>query len=304
MAALLRDVVTSATAQKLAPIKQSRRFSKPSRQCYNHFPAGTQPKKDLMTLKALLLLSSSLILRVQAQNTLFDFEDAPAHTSLPLQLSSAGVTAQFSSTGQGFSIQSASTMGFTPAGFSGNCIYPNSVYAADLWVSFSAALTDFSILYAPQELACDSSATMRATAYMDGIKIGSTTTNAQAGTWPSEILRFTSAQNFNRVVVHYETPPVTGGDWGPIFMADNMRITVAPAPIVLQPTLLTDGSFQLVFAHTPGLSPTVLGSTDPTHPLAAWTPLGQAVEISPGLYEFVDAVAANLQSRFYRVSSQ
>jgi len=56
---------------------------------------------------------------------------------------------------------------------------------------------------------------MRVTAYIDGILIGTATTNAQAGTWPSEILRFTSTQSFNSVVVHYDKPPVTGGDWGP-----------------------------------------------------------------------------------------
>jgi hypothetical protein len=244
-----------------------------------------------------------VIVRVQAQNTLFDFESAPVHTSLPLHLSVGGVTAQFSATGQGFSIQPANTMGFTPLGFSGNCMYPNSIYAADLLVSFSSSLTDFSILYAPQELACDSSATMRVTAYMDGILIGTATTNAQPGTWPSEILRFTSTQSFNSVVVHYDKPPVTGGDWGPIFMADNLRITAVAPLIVLQATRLADGTFQLVFTYAPGSTSTVLSSTNSALPLASWTTLGQATEISPGWYEFTDTQATNLLSRFYRVSS-
>ena len=29
-------------------------------------------------------------------------------------------------------------------------------------------------------------------------------------------------------MVHYEQPPVTGGDYGPIFMADNMVVTAIP----------------------------------------------------------------------------
>jgi hypothetical protein len=256
-----------------------------------------------MTARILLPLACVLIVHVQAQDTLFDFENAPVHTSLPLQLSAGNVTAQLSATGQGFSIQPASSMGFTPLGFAGNCIYPNSVFGADLLVSFSVPVTDFSILYAPQELACDSSATMRVTAYMDGTMIGSATTNAQPGTWPSETLRFSSAQSFNRVVVHYDTPPVTGGDWGPIFLADNMRITAAPPPIVLQASLTTNGAFQLVFGNTPGTTATVLASTNPALSFASWTTLGQATEISPGQYQFSDPQATNSQSRFYRVRS-
>src|SRR5579859_5219366 len=181
------------------------------------------------------LLGVALILPgARAQDILFDFDNAPVHASLPLALSAGGVTANFSATGQGFSIQPANTMGFTPAGFGGNCIYPNSIYAADLVVVFSQRLTSFSILYAPQELGCDSSARMRATAYLDGIVVGTSTTNASApGTWPSEVLSFASGAEFNSIIVHYDAPPACQ-DYGPIFMADNMRIVPAPPLIVLK----------------------------------------------------------------------
>jgi hypothetical protein len=36
-----------------------------------------------------------------------------------------------------------------------------------------------------------------------------------------------SPQGFDTVVVHYDAPPPTGGDWGPIFMADYMVVTIA-----------------------------------------------------------------------------
>lgn len=100
-----------------------------------------------------------------AQTVLFDFENAVVHSPLPITLTANGLTAQFLATAQGFSIQRADTMGFTPAGFLGNCIYPNSVFGADLVIRFSESLSAFSILYAPQELGCDSSATMRVSAY-------------------------------------------------------------------------------------------------------------------------------------------
>jgi hypothetical protein len=187
-----------------------------------------------MKTKTLITLVSLLIIRAGAQSVLFDFDILAAHSGLPASYTVGGITAGFSATGQGgFSIQAADTQGFTPVGFAGNCIYPNGVFAADLLISFSTALTDFSILYAPHELACDSSATMRVTAYMNGNFVGTSTTNAQAGTWPSETLRFSSPQGFNIVVVHYDAPPVTGGDYGPIFMADNMTVTPAPPPPML-----------------------------------------------------------------------
>jgi hypothetical protein len=30
-------------------------------------------------------------------------------------------------------------------------------------------------------------------------------------------------------VVHYDAAPPTGGDWGPVFLADNMNVTPVPA---------------------------------------------------------------------------
>lgn len=215
-----------------------------------------------------------------------------------------GITAQFSATGQGFSIQSANTMGFTPVGFSGNCIYPSSVYGSDLQVGFSQPLTNFSILYAPQKLACDSSATMRVTAYSNGALVGTATTNAQAGTWPSETLRFSSAQGFNSVVVHYDKAPVTPGDYGPVFMADNMMVTPAPPPIVLASgTKLANGPFQFTFTSAPNATFTVFGTTNPTLPLSNWTALPGLTQTSPGQFQFTDSAATNNPRRFYRVTS-
>jgi hypothetical protein len=159
-------------------------------------------------------------------SVLFDFDNAPVHTSLPIDLTVGGVTAHLSATGSGFSIQPADTLGFTPAGFGGYCLYPNSVFAADLHVSFSRTMTGFSILYSPQELGCDDSATMRVTAYMDGAFVGTNTATVPVpGTWPTGTLSINTSQPFNSVVVHYDSRPPTCQDWGPIFLADNMIVT-------------------------------------------------------------------------------
>ena len=164
----------------------------------------------------------------------FDFDNAPIHTSLPIDLTVNNLTAHLSATGQGFSIQEAGTMGFTPAGFAGLCIYPNSVFAADLHVSYSERLTYFSIMYSPQELGCDSSARMRVTAYRNGAQVGTNTTTAPfPGTWPTGTLTISVASGFDSVVVHYDARPPTCQDWGPIFLADNMIVTRACDQIVI-----------------------------------------------------------------------
>jgi hypothetical protein len=193
-------------------------------------------------LFGVFLAAAGLCAPATAQAVLFDFDNAPLYSPLPITLTVGGITAQFSATGHGFSIQWANTMGFTPVGFAGLCIYPSSVFPADLLVSFApAVLTDFSILYAPEEYGCDSSATTRVTAYMSGTYVGTNTTTAYPpGTWPTGTLTFSSPQGFNSVVVHYDSPPPTGGDWGPIFMADNMNVT--PMGAVLRGDLNCDGA--------------------------------------------------------------
>ena len=127
------------------------------------------------------------------------------------------------------SVRMTGTVGIAPAGFSGKCIFPSSVYASDLLIGFSKQLTGFSILYAAQELDCDCSSTLKVTAYMDSTLVGSATKSAvPGGVYPSATLAFSSSTPFDRVVVHYQSPPPCGCDYGVIFLADNMQVTPAP----------------------------------------------------------------------------
>ena len=168
-----------------------------------------------------------------AQAVLFDFDNAPLMTSLPISQTVSGITAHFAATGQGYSIQNANVLGFTPQGFAGRIIYPNSIYLADLLINFDQTLTDFSIMYSPQELGCDNSCTMRVTAYNNGNFIGTNTKTAtNPGTWPTDTLSCSFPLGFDSVVVHYDSPPPTCQDYGVIFMADNMRVTTIAAGIV------------------------------------------------------------------------
>jgi len=163
---------------------------------------------------------------VSAQTVLFDFDNAPLSSPFPISLTASGITAHFSATGQGYSIQNANTMGFTPLGFAGLCIYPSSINLADLLIRFDQKLTDFSIMYSCQELGCDDAATMRVTVYLNGSYVGTNTKIAGTpGTWPVDKLSCSFLQGFDSVVVHYDHRPPTCQDYGVIFLADNMIVT-------------------------------------------------------------------------------
>ena len=111
------------------------------------------------------------------------------------------------------------------------------------------------------------------------------------------------------------TPPINAGAYTVVAMSANIDyqgsatntlvITPpAPAPITLgRSSILSDGTFQLSFTNTPGGSFSVLGSADPTAPVADWTVLGNAVEVSPGQFQFIDMDATNQSLEFYRISS-
>ena len=103
-----------------------------------HTPACRRTTRSFCA--ALLLAGQAAV----AQPVLFDFDSAPVHASLPMYLTvdvATGYFSYLSAYNYGFSIQPANTLGFTPAGFAGNVIYPNSIYPADLLVSFNLTLS-------------------------------------------------------------------------------------------------------------------------------------------------------------------
>lgn len=178
---------------------------------------------------------------VTGQSILFDFDSAPVYSPLPINQTVSGVTAYFTASGQGYSIQNTSTATVVPVGFTGGFIFPSSIYLSDLYIKYNQSITDFSIMYSTQELACDDAATMRVTAYMNGNLIGTNTQmTAHPGTWPVDTLSCSFPIGFDSVVVHYASPPPTCADYGVIFMVDNMRITPLNVSIS-EPALILEG---------------------------------------------------------------
>jgi hypothetical protein len=74
------------------------------------------------------------------------------------------------------------------------------------------------------------------------------------------------------------------------------------APPHLTGVKLSNGTFQISFANTPGAGFVVLASTNISLPTTNWTVLGTPTESPAGQYQFIDSQAANNQKRFYRVS--
>ncbi len=176
-------------------------------------------------LPVLILAMIMGVSRLSAQKILFDFDSASNHTSLPISLTEGGITAHFAATGQGYSIQD-NTSPVVPSGFTGRFLYPNSIYASDLLISFNKKITDFSIWYSCQELACDDAATMKVTAYLRDTLVGSNTRmTANPGTWPVDTLSCSFSKGFDSVVVHYFKKPPTCTDYGVIYLCDNMRVS-------------------------------------------------------------------------------
>jgi hypothetical protein len=236
------------------------------------------PSKFVMKAYCKLLLVqaiSAFSVCTQAQSVTFDFDNAPQHAPLPLYLTAGGITGYFSSGSPfyNYSIQSADVLGFTPEGFSGLCIFPSTIYQSDLLVAFDTQLTSASILYAPEEYGTDSSCTMRMTAYLGATYVGTNTHQIpHGGTWPSGTLSFSSIYTFDNIVIHYDAPPPTGGDYGPIFMVDNLIVTPAGGTPTPTPTVMPSAAPTATSTATPTSTITPTATPTPTPCTGRCTP--------------------------------
>lgn len=77
-----------------------------------------------------------------------------------------------------------------------------------------------------------------------------------------------------------------------------------PAVLVNPVWFAADGRFGFTFENVSGANFNVMAATNLALPLSNWTVLSNAIEISPGQYQFTDTQAADVTHRFYRVSSQ
>jgi outer membrane protein assembly factor BamB len=93
---------------------------------------------------------------------------------------------------------------------------------------------------------------------------------------------------------------------GSIYLASDNKVYAfrLPAYTPLFKTLgYSGGSFVLSFDNVPGKTFSVYGCTNLVTPLANWSLLGTATEVSAGQYQFSDPTALGSSSKFYRVTA-
>ena len=194
---------------------------------------------------------------VQAQSVTFDFDNAPQHAPLPLYLTAGGITGHFSSGSPLCRLlyPGSRRAWFYSAGFRRSVhISQHYLPVGPIGLLHYTANQRIDSL-CPEEYATDSSCTMRMTAYLGMTYVGTNTYQIpNPGTWPSGTLSFSSISPFDNIVIHYDAPPPTGGDYGPIFMVDNLVVTPGGGTPTPTPTATA----------TPTATPTSTATPTPT----------------------------------------
>jgi len=88
-----------------------------------------------------------------------------------------------------------------------------------------------------------------------------------------------------------------------ISSTSSVVLVSAPSPGLVNVGQLSNGLVQVSFNGSPGLSYSVLGTTNLTAPLTNWPVVGGAIDTmaTPGQHEFIDSQTLNVPQRFYRV---
>jgi len=183
----------------------------------------------------LAVLGTCLSWSVAAQTVTFDFDTGTpplfVGQGLPLDQTSAGVTAHFSSpVGGGYSVQTDTSTGYRLSQFSGHYLWPNALDTKFLDIQFSQQLTSITLTFATADFQqVEVPTTIQLTAYVDSTgapAVGSVTAHGTyAGdTMPMGTLTFSSTVPFNvvRLEIPYQAQAASG------FLVDNIGVTPAP----------------------------------------------------------------------------
>ena len=114
--------------------------------------------------------------------------------------------------------------------------------------------------------------------------------------WSTNIFASTAVANFP-LGFAYATVFANG-----ISSTSKVLLVSAPAPGLVQASKTTNGQVQLGFSGMPGVSYTVLATTNVALPTATWTPVGGGTDsvATPGQFTFMDP-PTTAPRRFYRV---
>jgi hypothetical protein len=100
----------------------------------------------------------------------------------------------------------------------------------------------------------------------------------------------------------YHCRAVADSTLGTTFGNDVILVTASVNPPQLgSAKVVGNGAFQFSFTNTPGVSFTVLGTTNVALPLSQWQILGSPTEGPAGQYQFTDLLATNKSPQFYLI---
>src|SRR5262249_1372405 len=106
------------------------------------------------------------------------------------------------------------------------------------------------------------------------------------------------AQNFYLRARGRATGGLYNGSGG---LIESVREFYAPAPRLINPIKLSNGSFQFSFTNLSGAGFKVLAATNLSLPSSNWVVLGSPVALAGSLYQFTDPNAGSYPRRFYRL---
>lgn len=198
--------------------------------------SATMNTLGTQTLSATDTLNSAITGHVftAGQSATFDFDTGTptlhATMGIPLDQTVGGITAHFSSpnaalTG-GFSVQSHNTTFYNLSQFSGNYLYPNSVYNPNLAISFSQPVSSITFTYATADFGqTETPTTVQVTAYMGSTVVGTASSHGayiQGDTMPQGTLTFNgNGQTFDHVLIEIPWAPLAASD----MLIDNVVVT-------------------------------------------------------------------------------
>jgi len=101
---------------------------------------------------------------------------------------------------------------------------------------------------------------------------------------------------------HYRVVATNWGNYGSLTLGGDMvfateRVVLPPEPRIAWCAMQEDRCFHLEFAGEPGVTYTVLVSTN----LAEWRAVDVATENAPGHFHFTDPQAPSHTTRYYRL---
>ena len=134
---------------------------------------------------------------------------------------------------------------------------------------------------------------------------GGILTVASAGAAPSsgQSFQLFKAPTYSGAFTMLNLPTLGAGlAWADSLLMNGSIIVGSATPPIFTEIALQSGSVMgLEFTGLAGQNYNVLATTNPTLPLASWTKLGAATEITSGHFQFGDNSFTNFPRRFYQV---